>query len=81
MIFPSFSIIIPIFNEKKNIISLLRKIISSIRDLKYEIIIIDDSSTVGSQNVIEKFIKKKSYIKLIKRTNYPRDYHYRVLRI
>ena len=56
MIFPSFSIIIPIFNEKKNIISLLRKIISSIRDLKYEIIIIDDSSTDGSQNVIEKFI-------------------------
>ena len=73
MIFPSFSIIIPIFNEKKNIISLLRKIISSIRDLKYELIIIDDSSTDGSQNVIEKFIKKKSYIKLIKRTKYPRD--------
>tara|TARA_B100001057_G_scaffold501033_1_gene619864 strand:+ start:2334 stop:3038 length:705 start_codon:yes stop_codon:yes gene_type:complete len=73
MIFPSFSIIIPIFNENKNIVSLLRKIISSNRYLKYEIIIIDDSSTDGSQNVIEKFIKKKSYIKLIKRTKYPRD--------
>ena len=73
MIFPSFSIIIPIFNEKKNIVGLLKKIIPLMRGLKYEIIIIDDSSTDGSQNVIEKFIENKRYIKLIKRTKYPRD--------
>ena len=73
MIFPSFSIIIPIFNEKKNIVTLLKKIIPLMRDLKYEIIIIDDSSTDGSQKVIEKFIENKRYIKLIKRTKYPRD--------
>ncbi len=70
---PNFSIIIPIFNEKKNIIALLSKIISIIKQNNYEIIIVDDSSTDGSQRAIENFIKNKNFIKLIKRTKFPRD--------
>ena len=36
-----FSIIIPVYNEKKNIEKLSKKIIRSLRNVKYEIIFVD----------------------------------------
>ena len=48
----TFSIIIPIFNEKNNISLLVSKIKSSLKMYKYEIIIVDDSSTDGSKNIL-----------------------------
>ena len=53
-----FSIIIPIFNEKNNISLLVSKIKSSLKMYKYEIIIVDDSSTDGSKNILLNLIKK-----------------------
>lgn len=48
-----FSIIIPIFNEKKNISELIFQIKKSLKKYKYEIIIVDDSSTDGSKIVLK----------------------------
>ena len=53
-----FSIIIPTFNEKNNISLLVSKIRSSLKKYKYEIIIVDDSSTDGSENILLKLNKK-----------------------
>lgn len=64
------SIIIPIFNEEKNIIILLKKIIKCIKNKYiYEIIIVDDLSTDNSKKKIESFIKKKKKIIYIIRKN------------
>ena len=38
------SIVIPTFNEVENIIPLLKNLISLVKDLEHEIIIIDDDS-------------------------------------
>ena len=41
------SIVIPTFNEVKNIIPLLKNLISLINEYDYEIIIVDDDSPDG----------------------------------
>ena len=50
------SIILPIFNEKKNIPILLKKIISikkKIKNVYLDIIFVDDSSTDGSTEILK----------------------------
>ena len=73
MNFPKFTIIIPIYNEKKNIVELLKNINLKVKKLKFEILIIDDDSTDGSQELITNYIKNKDNIHLIKRKKKPRD--------
>ena len=55
----NLSIIIPILNEKKNISLLVSKIALNLKNKKYEIIIIDDSSTDGSEKILLSLSKKK----------------------
>jgi len=48
-----FSIVVPLFNESKNIIPLLKEIESSLKDYdNYEIVLINDSSTDNTAKVI-----------------------------
>ena len=54
----NFSIVIPVFNEKKNISLLITKILSNLKKNNYEIIIVDDSSNDGSRQVLMKLTKK-----------------------
>ena len=61
------SIVIPTFNEVKNIIPLLKKLLSFFHEYDYEIIIVDDDSPDGTSEEVEKYIKDKKTIKLITR--------------
>ena len=56
MIKPELTIIIPVFNEKKTLPTLLAKILSI--QLSKQIIIVDDKSTDGTPKVISKYKKK-----------------------
>lgn len=53
------SIVIPIYNEEKNIRRLSNKIKKNLRIKKYEIIFIDDNSQDGSHKIL-RYIKKKN---------------------
>ena len=68
-----FSIIIPIFNEKNNILPLSSKIFSNLKKYKYEVIFVDDSSNDGSEKILSKLNKKYKNFKVIFRKNKPRD--------
>ena len=68
-----FSIIIPIFNEKNNILPLSSKIFSNLKNYKYEVIFVDDSSNDGSEKILLKLNKKFKNFKVIFRKNKPRD--------
>ena len=67
------SIIIPIFNERKNIKELIFQIRKRLIKNSYEIIIVDDSSTDGSKKVLNSLNKKYKNLKVIFRNNEIRD--------
>ena len=68
----NFSIVIPVFNEEQNIISLLEEIKRTLQNkLDYEILIVDDGSDDNTVNNIRKKIRQFHNLKLIlHRSNY-----------
>jgi len=52
------SVIIPVLNEKNNILPLTKKIKKNLKRFKFEIIFVDDSSTDGSIKLLIKLKKK-----------------------
>lgn len=59
-----FSIIIPLFNEEKNIGNLIDEILYSLKNYKnYEIILVDDASTDKTLKIIKSF--KSNYFKIL----------------
>ena len=61
------SIVIPTFNEVKNIIPLIKNLIVLLIDFDYEIIVVDDDSPDGTSEEVNKYMKLNKRIKLITR--------------
>lgn len=60
------SIIIPVFNEQKTISEILKRVMETkIPDIKKEIIVVNDGSTDGTTNILEKFSVGNPEIKII----------------
>ena len=54
-----FSIVIPVYNESKNLPLLISQIYKILRNQKYELIIVDDNSSIENLNIIKKIIDGK----------------------
>ena len=67
------SIVIPVYNEKNNISFLLSQFNSTLNKMKYEIIMVDDSSNDGSKKILKKLSKKFKNLKVIFRNKKIRD--------
>ena len=65
----SFSIIIPTFNEKENIILLIKELEKILHNLNYEIIVVDDNSSDGTYKEIIKHFGNDKNVKAILRKN------------
>lgn len=63
----NLSIIIPALNEEKNINPLTKKIIKSLKKIKFEIIFIDDQSKDNSEYILLKLSKKFKFFNPILR--------------
>ena len=63
----NLSIIIPILNEKNNILPLTIQIIKNLKKFKFEIIFVDDSSSDGSIKILIDLKKKFKFFKPILR--------------
>ncbi len=59
------SIIVPAFNEEKNISPLVKRLIPTLKDYRYEIVFVDDGSTDGTVSEIKKLTKRNPAVKLI----------------
>ena len=55
----AFSIIIPVFNEGKNILNLINEILESLLNYNYEIILYNDGSNDDTEKVLNKLNNKK----------------------
>ena len=53
-----FTIVIPVYNEAKNLGILVPKIYKELKNIKFELIIVDDSSNDGTTKILKKFKKK-----------------------
>ncbi len=63
----NLSIVIPTYNERDNISKILEKLESSLKNIKYEVVFVDDNSPDGTSEEIEVFMKKSQNVKLIRR--------------
>ena len=60
------SIIVPTYNEEKTILQILKSIEEAFRDVKYEIIVIDDGSIDDTQNICQTICTASKNIKYMK---------------
>ena len=67
------SIIIPTYNEKKNLKILIPKIYSKIKIKKFEILIVDDDSKDGTKQLLNKMLLLFKNLKYLSRKTKPRD--------
>jgi dolichol-phosphate mannosyltransferase len=67
------SIIIPILNEEKNIKKLNALIYLNLKNIKFEIIFVDDNSSDNSKNILKKICKQFKYTNYIIRKNKIKD--------
>src|SRR5699024_1389484 len=63
-----FSVIIPIYNAEKTIISTVNNILRALKSYEYELILINDGSTDNTLNSINSFKNNKN-IKIINQEN------------
>ena len=61
-----FTIVIPVYNEAKNLKILIPKIYRELKNQKFEIIVVDDNSTDMTSKILEKF-KKKNFHHIIRK--------------
>ena len=53
-----FTIVIPVYNEAKNLKILVPKIFTQLKNRKFELIVVDDNSNDGTINILKEFKKK-----------------------
>ena len=61
----NLSIIIPVFNESRNIQKLTYKIKKQLNSINFELIFVDDNSTDGSKTILRKLEKNFKFFKPI----------------
>lgn len=61
------SLIIPVYNEKENLVSLVEEILKVMPTLKksWELILVDDGSTDGSSELMTRIAQENAYIKAV----------------
>ena len=69
------SIVVPIYNEEANIEELINEIKLSLKDINFEIIVVDDNSNDKSFEILKKIRKKNNRVRVIKHSrNYGQSY-------
>lgn len=67
---PTLSLLLPVLNESENLAVLLPQLLADVPALS-EILVIDDGSTDGTQQLVEALSREESRIRLIRRTGPP----------
>lgn len=63
------SVVVPTFNESKNIHEMVRRLSETLKDISWELIFVDDSSPDGTADVVRSIAREDHRIRLISRHN------------
>jgi len=63
---PDLSVVIPAYNEEKNIKKIIELTISSLDGFDYEIVVVDDGSKDRTVSILKELMKKYEMIRLVK---------------
>ena len=63
------SVVVPTYNESKNIPEMVRRLNETLKDISWELIFVDDSSPDGSADVVRSIAREDHRIRLISRHN------------
>src|SRR5258706_7348667 len=58
------TVLIPLYNEEGSLKVLIEKIVKECRDVKYEILFIDDGSTDASLKVLQSIAQKNQHVRI-----------------
>jgi dolichol-phosphate mannosyltransferase len=61
------AVIVPVLNERDNIVPLLSKLANVLKDIVHEVIFVDDGSKDGTQAEIEEIARFDSHVRLVRR--------------
>jgi dolichol-phosphate mannosyltransferase len=66
-----FALVVPTLNESGNIESLLQRVVAALEPLPiaYEVIVVDDDSTDGTQDIVQAIARTNSHVRLLVRKN------------
>lgn len=59
------SVIVPVYNEEKNVVPLLKRLIPVLKQYQYEVVFVSDGSKDKTVDIIKKQIEKNGNVKLI----------------
>ena len=65
--FPELAVVIPTFNERENIAPLAAKLRAALSDIKWEVVFVDDDSTDGTVQELEKTWRQDPRFRCIRR--------------
>jgi dolichol-phosphate mannosyltransferase len=64
---PQLSVVVPTFNERENVTTLLRRLETTLAGVPWEVIFVDDNSPDGTWNVVRDLARQDSRVRCIRR--------------
>src|ERR1700722_12280105 len=64
---PQLSVVVPTFNERENVTTLLRRLETTLAAVAWEVIFVDDNSPDGTWNVVRDLARQDSRVRCIRR--------------
>ena len=65
---PALSVVVPVYNEEKTVLTVIRRVLTEI-PVDLEVVVIDDGSTDGTGKALEKLSAEDSRIRLVHQNN------------